>query len=174
MSCFMHERVKKADGTWRWARKTDTREPFRITFTHGGVLTIYIGLELKLVNSHFLCYCCSQLFLPLWLMSLGALLKIYWRWNNLLLLHWWNPRQSITCLLFERNSEAQPGKGVSHSSAAHCALPWCVFADWREGFHKTIISHMSVTDINWFRVKFEKERTSFLLRMTFFCKTLTA
>lgn len=137
MSCFMHERVKKAADTWRWARRTDTWEPFRITFTHGGVLTIYIGLELKLiiliscVTAVLSCSCGSCLWE----------LKIYKRWNNLLLLHWWNPRQSITCLLFERNSEAQPGKDVSHSSAAHCALPWCVFADWREGLNKFNKSH---------------------------------
>lgn len=49
--------------------------------------------------------------------------------NHSLLLHWWNPRRSTTCLWSGRNNGARPKRGVSHSSAAHYALPWCVFAD---------------------------------------------
>lgn len=72
-------------------------------------------------------------FISLELLSFSALLVSHFLWphcsqNNSLLLHWWNPTQSITCLWSGRNNEAQPGKGVSHSSAARCVLPWCVFA----------------------------------------------
>lgn len=52
--------------------------------------------------------------------------------DDSLLLHWWSPRRSITCLLSGRNNGAPPGKGVSRSSAAHCALPWCAFANEKD------------------------------------------
>lgn len=49
--------------------------------------------------------------------------------DDSLLLHWWSPTRSITCPSSGRSNEAPPGKGVSHSSVARCAPPWCVFAD---------------------------------------------
>lgn len=99
------------------------------------------------------------------------------RWNYSLLLHWRNPRQSITCLCSGRSNEARPGKGVSHSSAAHCALPWCVFADWSKWFCR-IKTHTNASQMctGSFMILIDdtKEVTSFLFRMTLFCKTLIA
>lgn len=93
------------------------------TFTHGGVLTsnsaALKATQYKLHYSHF-----------------SFLHKHFIRktWKSLPLRHWQNPRRSTTCRWSGRNTEARLGKGVSHSSAARCARPWCVFADWREGF----------------------------------------
>lgn len=88
--------------------------------------------------------------------------------DDSLLLHWWSPTRSITCLSSGRSNEAPPGKGVSHSSVARCAPPWCVFADEKELFVKRVTIH------NKRKIPNEGKATSFLLRMTFFCKTLTA
>lgn len=44
-------------------------------------------------------------------------------------LRWRNPRQNTTCLWSGRSSAGPPKRDVSHSSAARCAQPWCVFAE---------------------------------------------
>lgn len=88
--------------------------------------------------------------------------------DDSLLLHWWSPTRSTTCPSSGRSNEAPPGKGVSHSSVARCAPPWCVFADENQLFVRRVTIH------NKQKVPNERKATSFLLRMTFFCKTLTA
>ena len=98
------------------------------------------GYFFEVFITHFLCYCLSQLFSTVWLISVWA--HYSQNWNNSLLLRWRNPRRSTTCLWSGRSNEAQLGKGVSHSSAEHCALPWYAFANWDKWVRRRIIIHI--------------------------------